>query len=253
MSLVFAAVTPHPPLLIPSIGKEKTALAEKTQRAFERLEEDLYIAKPNLIAIISPHASLFPDAFTVNGHDTFSTGFQEFGDFVTKQTWRGAPEFATRLSHRAKEAHISVQTVSEEALDHGAAVPLFFLTRHQTNTRILPLGYSNQSRDDHVRMGALLKETAADTGIRLCIIASGDLSHTGGAHPFDDALRSALEKNDLHALLSIPEELAQEAKECGYRSILIAMGAIGHMHAAFETYSYETPVGIGYLVGNFHL
>jgi hypothetical protein len=37
MSLVFAAIVPHPPLLIPSIGKEAIKKIDKTKRALEKL------------------------------------------------------------------------------------------------------------------------------------------------------------------------------------------------------------------------
>jgi len=35
MSLVFAAITPHPPLLIPSIGKDVIKKVDKTKKALE--------------------------------------------------------------------------------------------------------------------------------------------------------------------------------------------------------------------------
>jgi hypothetical protein len=38
MSLVFAAIVPHPPLLIPSIGKEGIKKIDKTKRALEKME-----------------------------------------------------------------------------------------------------------------------------------------------------------------------------------------------------------------------
>ena len=38
MSLVFAAITPHPPLLIPSIGKDVIKKVEKTKKALEKLK-----------------------------------------------------------------------------------------------------------------------------------------------------------------------------------------------------------------------
>ena len=253
MPIVFAAITPHPPLLIPAIGKEKASLVEKTHASFLRLEEALYISKPQVIVIISPHTSLFPDAFTVNGHTTFATAFQEFGDMVTTQSWHGAPELAALVSHHAKKFHLPVQVVSQEALDHGATIPLFFLTEHLPDVKILPVGYSNLSREEHVRFGNLLKEALLDANKRVAVIASGDLSHTEPGRTFDEALLRALKANDVQSILSIPEGTVTAAKECGYRSILIALGMLEHMHTTFSAYSYETPVDIGYAVGNFHL
>ena len=65
MALVFAAITPHPPILIPTIGKDKLEALEKTKTALEQLEQDLYITKPDLIFIISPHTGAFKNTFTI--------------------------------------------------------------------------------------------------------------------------------------------------------------------------------------------
>lgn len=253
MPIVFAAVTPHPPLLIPAIGKEKASLVRGTHDAFEKLEEELYIAKPHVIVVISPHGSMFADAFTMNGNSSFTATFKEFGDLVTTASWRGAPELAALVSHLAKAQGVAVQMISEEMLDHGASVPLFFLARHMPDVRVLPVGYSHASREDHLRFGSLLKEALLDANKRVAVIASGDLSHTDPGKAYDEALRSAMEKNDLNAILSIPEETISSADECGYRSILIALGMIRDMQTSFTTYCYESPVGVGYLAGNFRL
>ena len=69
--LVFASIVPHPPLLIPNIGKEEIAKVEKTKQALKQLEQDLYLAKPDIIITISPHGSLFSDAFSINAHTHF--------------------------------------------------------------------------------------------------------------------------------------------------------------------------------------
>jgi len=63
MSLVFAGIVPHPPLLIPNVGRQAGLKAKKTKQALEKLEEDLYVSKPELILIISPHGDVFPDSF----------------------------------------------------------------------------------------------------------------------------------------------------------------------------------------------
>jgi len=66
MPLVFAAIVPHPPVAIPSVGKDQAKQIEKTVVALEKLEKDLYAAKPDIVIIISPHGEVNPEAFTVN-------------------------------------------------------------------------------------------------------------------------------------------------------------------------------------------
>jgi len=62
-----------------------------------------------------------------------------------------------------------------------------------------------------------------------------------------------LATHDTQGLVNMDPEMVQGAQECGYRSLLIACGAIGPMKCAFEKYAYEHPFGVGYLTGNFHI
>ncbi len=256
MPIVFAGVTPHPPFLIPSIGKDAIAQLEHTKQALMRLEQDLYVTKPTLIMIISPHGSLFPEAFSLNAHTNFISSFHEFGDLVTKKTWKGSPTVAAKISHRAKEEKIPLQSVSQEQIDHGSSIPLFYLTEHLPDVQVLPVGYSALPAEKHLKFGRMIKEALHDTHHRVAIIASGDLSHedktySEGVHPFDRAFIHAI-GHDTAELLSL-EPKAAEIHECGYRSALILFGILEHMDHRFEQFSYERPFGVGYLVGNFHV
>lgn len=261
MAIVFAAITPHPPMIIPSIGKEKVKLLEKTRQAFLRLEQELYVAKPQVIVIVSPHSSLFPDAFSLNAHTSFVSDFAKFGDLITSKEWRGSPELAAKIAHIAKERGIRVQQVSQDKLDHGATIPLFLLTGHMDDVRVMPVGYANLSAAEHVQFGALLKDGLLESNKRIAVIASGDLTHTENPipatenrrFPFDEKIIDALGRKDIAGLSAIGVPEREAARECGYRSILVALGMIEHMDYSFETYSYEAPFGVGYLTANFHV
>ncbi len=261
MSLSFAAFTPHSPLLIPSIGKEETNKVETTTKAMERLEQELYSVKPQLICIISPHVGLFEDAFTLNGHVSFISNFSEFGDVSPSSHWTGAPEIAARIVHRVRLRDIPIQLISEEALDHGCTVPLAFLTHHLGECKILPIGFSKRSQEDHVHFGTLLGEYLFETDKRVAVIASGDLSHTlseespGGFHPdgavFEKKILSSLENGNTTDIIHIDKNVVQHADVCGYQSLLILLGILGNLPYHFETYAYEAPFGVGYLTGHF--
>ena len=81
MPIVFSAITPHPPVLIPEIGKDNLAKIKKTEEAMKKLEQDLYAAKPESILIISPHGQIFDDAFNINLSASYKANFKDFGDF----------------------------------------------------------------------------------------------------------------------------------------------------------------------------
>lgn len=56
-NIVFACISPHPPILLPSVGSEKDRLlVKKTIENLNYLGQKLKEAKPNLIIISSPHS-----------------------------------------------------------------------------------------------------------------------------------------------------------------------------------------------------
>jgi aromatic ring-opening dioxygenase LigB subunit len=95
-------------------------------------------------------------------------------------------------------------------------------------------------------------------GRRIALVASGDLSHrliVGGpyqyeptAHLFDDQIVAAIARGDARAVLEVDTGLRERAGECGYRSIVIALGAVDEDLRDCEVLSYEGPFGVGYMV-----
>lgn len=54
--LVFACISPHPPIILPSVGSEADRKnVEKTIKSLEKLGKQLAKAKPDCIVITSPH------------------------------------------------------------------------------------------------------------------------------------------------------------------------------------------------------
>lgn len=262
MSLVFAGITPHPPMLLPEIGKDKTATLEQTHNAFVELEQDIYIAKPQIIIVISPHTGRFDNAFCVNAHTSFQASYESFGHVAAGTTWKGSPDLAAKIQHKTNVEHnIPVRLISETELDHGTSIPLHFLTEHIPDVKVLPIGFSNMTPMQHLAFGEILKEVIMETDKRVAVIASGDLSHChtedapAGFHvdaeTFDSSLIDLLERRDTIGIAQMDSTLVTNAQECAYRSTLILLGILTNMDYSFKNYSYEKPFGVGYLVGNF--
>ncbi|NLC07076.1 MAG: AmmeMemoRadiSam system protein A, partial [Syntrophomonadaceae bacterium] len=98
------------------------------------------------------------------------------------------------------------------------------------------------------------------TGRRAVLIASGDLSHRltptapAGYRPegevFDRQICELTAKADVLGLLNLPPGLAEQAGECGLRSLIMAWGAADGRQVNPEVYSYEGPFGVGYMIAN---
>ncbi len=263
MSLVFAGIAPHPPLLIPTIGKESLQKITKTKEALEKLEEELYLAKPDCVVVISPHGPLLPDAFTIHYNAIYTTDFKEFGDLATVQTFTGEMQLPPEVRGASKTNGIPATIVTEEKLDHGTAVPLICLTSHLPNVTVMPIGFSGLDAKTHLDFGYLMKDEILKTNKRVAVIASGDLSHAlttdapagfNAAGPeFDKKIQELLASHNTAGMLGLDVKFLNDAAECGFRSFLILMGVLRDINYRYQSYAYEAPFGVGYLTAHFLL
>ncbi|MFA6170913.1 MAG: AmmeMemoRadiSam system protein B [Patescibacteria group bacterium] len=260
MSLVFSSIVPHPPLIIPSVGKENAALLKKTSESYKKLEEDLYASQPETLIIISPHGCIQENSFSLNQSPEFTANMEGFGDFSTKLTVSGNIMLAHKIRERL-ETKAPLQMISEEKLDYGASVPLLQLVPHLPKIKIIPIYYSGQNLEANYLFGRLLKKEILRTKERVAVVASGDLSHRlsknspAGYSPkgkkFDKELIELLLTGKTQEIIKMDEKFIHEACECGLKSIAILLGILDGMKCRPIELSYESPFGIGYLAMQF--
>lgn len=256
----FAAITPHSPILIPSIGKENLNLIEKTVRAMKKLEEELYAAELDTIIIISPHGPILAESFSISSAQKYHSVLEQFGDLSTKLEFKTDLELIHKIKENL-ETKIPLTIISQEELDHGASVPLFYLTQHLKDVAVIPVGYSLLDYQKHFEFGRVLKEEILRTNKRIAVIASGDLSHcltpdapaefSPQGKIFDQMLIDLIKKKDTQGILNLDPNFIKESGECGLKSIIIFLGLLQEINYQPETLSYEGPFGVGYLVAQF--
>ena len=167
-------------------------------------------------------------------------------------------ELLGAITATAASEQYEITRLDQQDLDHGTAVPLYFLLRNGWRGKVVTLGYSFLSNDDHLRFGSCVRKAVDEVGRRVAFIASGDLSHrlkpqapagyNPNAHFFDEQVVDALRSNDPQRIVDIDFNLRRLAGECGYRSMLVAIGASSELPLCCEVLSYEAPFGVGYLV-----
>ncbi len=259
MPLVFSAICPHPPLLIPNIGRDNLIKLKKTRLAVENLVQDFYAAKPETVIIISPHGQLLEHAFTINHSPVLQGNFTDFGDLETKVELKNDLGLAYKIKE-AVETKLPLVLTTPPFLDHGAAIPLFYLTKPLKNLAAIPVGYSLLSPEEHFALGKFIRKVVDQSSKRVALIASADLSHRlssaapEGYHEsgekFDRLIMEYLKNKQLDKLLKLDEKLVTESGECGYRSMLILLGAVAEINFTPQFLSYEAPFGVGYLTAN---
>jgi AmmeMemoRadiSam system protein A/AmmeMemoRadiSam system protein B len=257
-SLVYVGIAPHPPIMVPEVGQDAAREVANSIEAMRELTARVVASRAETVIIISPHAPLEAHAFVAYRDAELRGGFAAFRAPQATVSVPLDAELLDALERAAGEEEFEIEPLEGYELDHGTAVPLYFLLRNGWRGRVVALGYSFLSDADHLRFGLCVRRAADTTGRAVALIASGDLSHrlTRGApagynpdaHLFDEQVVASLRDCAPARIAEIDSNLRRLAGECGYRSMLVAVGAARGLRADCEVMNYEAPFGVGYMV-----
>ncbi len=261
--LNFASITPHPPIIIPTIGKERDLeLVKNTILAMEKLREIFEKADSEILLIVSPHSPINFHKPTFLKSENFYGNFLMFGDFSTQLSFEGDLKFLEKIEKEFEKEKIEISFENLSELDHGVLVPLYYLSKNK-KPKIVPFSYSMLDPKINFKYGKVLANVIKKDKRKIGFVASGDLSHRltidapAGYSPkgleFDRKIVEFLEKKDIKSILNMDDDFVEEAGECGLRSIAILLGVLSelkNLNFDFQTLSYEGPFGVGYLVAN---
>jgi len=269
MSLNFAGISPHPPIIIPNIGSEADLQkVTNTILAMKKMAAQFKEAEIDTLVIVSPHMLIYPDQFSIAGMKKLFGTFAQFGQPDMVVEYENDLDLARQIDDQANKEGIKTLLYDNGGeffeLDHGLMVPLYYLASQQENAfKVIPMAYSYVDRASHFTFGQIIGEKIKKYAGRVGIIASGDLSHrlisnapagySKAGKVFDKKIVSDIKNNKVKDILYYDEDFVEDAGECGYHSILILLGALDGSHAKPEVLSYEGPFGVGYLVANFKL
>lgn len=263
MGIVAAYVVPHPPLIVPEVGRGEERAIQSTIDAYEEVSRRIASMKPDTIVVVSPHAPLYRDCFHVSTGDAAHGSMGDFGAWDISLNVSYDQRFVSSLEScmRAQGIPLCGSGTRDGELDHATVVPLYFVNSLYDGYRLVRVGLSGLSSDYHFRIGRCLAEAAADLGRKTVLLASGDLSHRleedgpYGFAPegpeFDRKAVQAFKSGNLRSLFSFDDAFLDRAAECGLRSFQVMAGALEDASFSPELLSYEGPFGVGYAVASF--
>lgn len=271
MSILMAALTPHPPLVIPEIGKDSRKKAKKTINSLKILAEEIKGKNPDIIITISPHGPVFTDAISILDLKELEGDFSEFACPEVKIKVQTDKDFIQNIRNNAQKEEIEVITLSSAdlerynypaRLDHGVLVPLYFVKNTGLDVPVIPITMGLLEYEKLYKFGEIIENTINEMNLNAVIIASGDLSHRlkpgapAGFNPhgekFDRELIELLKNEEYQDVLNIEPVLIEKAGECGLRPLVIMLGALSNNSFNSEVKSYEGPFGVGYGVVGFY-
>ena len=72
MGIIGAFIMPHPPLILPEVGRGEQNKIKATVEACEKVAETVAELKPETIVLTSPHSVMYADYFHVSPGDSAS-------------------------------------------------------------------------------------------------------------------------------------------------------------------------------------
>ena len=179
MSIVAAFMVPHPPMIVPEVGRGSENQVEKTIKGYEKVAEEIAALKPETIIISSPHSVMYSDYFHISPGSGASGSFGDFGAPQVRFDVSYDEELVNLICARAEAAHFPAGTLGEKRpeLDHGTMVPLWFITKKYKNFKLVRTGLSGYDLLKHYEFGMMIKDAIDEVGRRVVYVASGDLSH----------------------------------------------------------------------------
>ena len=264
MSVIAAFMVPHPPMIVPEIGKGSEEQILETTRAYEQVAEEIAALAPDTVVVTSPHSVMYADYFHISPGSAASGSFRQFRAPGVKFSERYDTQFVQRLCALADAEDLPAGTLGERdsALDHGTMVPLWFLRKHYDGGKLVRIGLSGLPLTEHYRLGRLIARAAEDTGRRTVLIASGDLSHKlqeygpYGYAPegpeYDRRIMDVCSRAAFGELFDFDEIFCEKAAECGHRSFVIMAGAFDGLRVRARALSHQDVTGVGYGICTFY-
>ncbi len=264
MSILAAFMVPHPPLIIPEIGKGGEKSIQDTIDAYEKVAMEIAELKPETIIITSPHSIMYSDYFHISPGLGAKGDFSRFRAPMVSFDESYDSELRDKICELADAEDFPAGILGEKdpSLDHGTMVPLWFIRNKYKSAGIIRIGLSGLGLPEHYRLGMLIQKAVDDTKRRVVFIASGDLSHKLQEHGpygfaeegpvYDERIMDVAKRASFQEMFDFNEDFCRKAAECGHRSFVIMAGALDGLKIRSEIYSHQDVTGVGYGIASFY-
>jgi len=258
MGIVYACISPHPPIIVPEVGRGREREVQRTLDALAQVAQEMASQRPQLAVLVAVHGPLHPTAFTLLEADRAEGDFAQWGAPQVQLSFPLDREAVAAVRREASARDLPLRTVAQWDLDWSATVPLYYLRSGLEGASLVLLNISFLPPRDHFRLGQAVRAAIEGLGRRAAIIASADLSHRlspEGPYGFDPAgpeldqrLEEAVARWDVEAVLSLPLEFRERAGDDAVPSLSLLMGALDGLRVRPRVLSHEGPWGVGYMV-----
>ena len=271
VATVFACIVPHGAEIIPELAGDMFEAFAQTRRGLEQIAETLKKQRVETIVVVTPH-NLRLEATIGIVTSEFTEGVLEENDNHVRLRCQCDSQFARTILAQAKNLCLPVVGVNYGTsegpsscmpMDWGTLIPLWFFAREKqatpkvvivTPSREIPL-------ENLTRLGHAIAEAAKTSDRRVAFVASADQGHAhrsdgpygfnAASAEFDQAVKMAIQKNDLRPLLNLPPKFVEDAKPDSIWQIAILQGILERVPMKGFLLSYQAPTYYGMLCAEY--
>lgn len=260
--MISAYIMPHPPCAIEQVGYRDLDKMQLTINGYKEASKMLAKDKPETIIVISPHATMYRDAFYISNGKGGKGNLAQFGAPDAALSYDYDTELIDEIVSLCDEQHLPTVLSDTEIddFDHGTMVPLLFISKEYSDFKIVRISPSFMDSSDLLKMGRIIERAAMHVGRNITILASGDLSHRlkdSGPYDyapegpeFDKRVTDAMKTLDTNGFCKLMDDhsFLDKAGQCGTPGFVMMAGALENYEVDKTFLSYEGPFGVGYAV-----
>ena len=144
MGIVGAFMVPHPPIIIPEIGKGREIGIKDTIKSYEAVADMVDCMNPDTIVISTPHSVMYSDYFHISPGEKAEGSFADFGADDVRIAADYDQAFVKKLCILAANVNVDAGVGGEKSpyLDHGTMIPLYFITKKYVDFDLVRIGLS---------------------------------------------------------------------------------------------------------------
>lgn len=116
MSIQGLYLLPHPPIIIPEVGKGEEEKISYTSNSFEIVGKEIAQKVPSTIILVTPHGIMFDDAISICYEDEISGNLNKFGVPSLSMNLPINKTLTSKIYELAKDYGISVVKTTKSIL-----------------------------------------------------------------------------------------------------------------------------------------
>jgi len=264
MSIVYACIAPHPPIIVHEVGRGREEETRRTLDALDLVAKEMASFEPQTAVVISPHGPVHPAGAGILTARRARGDMRRWDAPDVRFDFENDLDAVAQIQEEAEAAGLPLVAVESwddgavDGLDWGCTVPLYYLLSGLGDARLVVVAPSYAAPAYHHEIGKVIGRALERLGRRAVVICSADLSHClmpgapSGYNPagreFDEAYHDAVATWDVDWILKTEREYRIRAAEDAISQTAMLMGALSDCRLRPRVLSYEGPFGVGYMV-----